>query len=253
MRLAAEEADIVIATGGLGPTDDDLTREGFAEFLGVELELREDLLVRISEMFQRRGVPMVRKNAGQARIPKGADVVPNEWGTAPGIVAEKDGKVFFALPGVPREMEQMLAASVLPRLRALAPSQVVVVRRLRCFGAGESTIAEMIGDAMLRDHNPLVNCTAQMGVITLEIVATTQTVAEPRIGPVARRPGCGPAGAGSMAWARRPWPRLSVGSCSGRARRWRWPRVHGRASRKLITGLFRGQPVLHARGGDVQQ
>ncbi|HPY52317.1 MAG TPA: competence/damage-inducible protein A, partial [Sedimentisphaerales bacterium] len=91
LRLAAEEADIVIATGGLGPTDDDLTREGFAEFLGVELELREDLLVRIGEMFQRRGVPMVRKNAGQARIPKGADVVPNEWGTAPGIVAEKDG------------------------------------------------------------------------------------------------------------------------------------------------------------------
>lgn len=178
LRLAAEEADIVIATGGLGPTDDDLTREGFAEFLGVELELREDLLVRIGEMFQRRGVPMVRKNAGQARIPKGADVVPNEWGTAPGIVAEKDGKVFFALPGVPREMEQMLAASVLPRLRAVAPSQAVVVRRLRCFGAGESTIAEMIGDAMLRDHNPLVNCTAQTGVITLEIVATTQTVAE---------------------------------------------------------------------------
>lgn len=178
LRLAAEEADIVIATGGLGPTDDDLTREGFAEFLGVELELREDLLVRINEMFQRRGVPMVRKNAGQARIPKGADVVPNEWGTAPGIVAEKDGKVLFALPGVPREMEQMLAASVLPRLRALAPSQAVVVRRLRCFGAGESTIAEMIGDAMLRDHNPQVNCTAQTGVITLEIVATTQTVAE---------------------------------------------------------------------------
>jgi nicotinamide-nucleotide amidase len=178
LRLAAEEADIVVVTGGLGPTDDDLTREGFAEFLGVDLELREDLLVRLGEYFQRRGVPMVRKNAVQARIPKGAQVVPNEWGTAPGILAEKDGKVFFALPGVPREMERMLAASVLPRLRAMASSQAMAVRKLKCFGAGESAIAEMIGDAMDRDRNPLVNCTAHMGVITLEIVATSQTVAE---------------------------------------------------------------------------
>ncbi len=178
LRLAAEEADIVVVTGGLGPTDDDLTREGFAEFLGVELELREDLLVRLNEYFQRRGVPMVRKNAVQARIPKGAQVVPNEWGTAPGILAEKDGKVFFSLPGVPREMERMLAASVLPRLRALASSQAMAVRKLKCFGAGESAIAEMIGDAMGRDRNPLVNCTAHTGIITLEIVATSRTVAE---------------------------------------------------------------------------
>lgn len=178
LRLAAEEADIVIVTGGLGPTDDDLTREGFADFLGVELELREDLLVRIGEFFRRRGVPMVRKNAAQARIPKGAQAVPNEWGTAPGIVAEKDGKVFFALPGVPQEMERMLAASVLPRLQALAQSQAMVVRKLKCFGAGESTIAEKIGNVMDRSRNPLVNCTAHAGVITLEIVATSQTVAE---------------------------------------------------------------------------
>ncbi len=178
LHLAAEEADIVIVTGGLGPTDDDLTRDGFAEFLGVEVELREDLLVRLNEWFQRRGVPMVRKNVVQARLPKGADVVPNEWGTAPGILAEKDGRVFFALPGVPREMERMLAASVLPRLQALIHSQVVVVKRLRCFGAGESTIAEMIGDAMARDRNPLVNCTAHTGVITLEIVATAADAAE---------------------------------------------------------------------------
>lgn len=178
LRLAAEEADVVIVTGGLGPTDDDLTREGLAEFLGVELELREDLLVRMKEWFQRRGVPMVRKNIGQARIPRGAEVVPNEWGTAPGILAEKDGKAFFALPGVPREMERMLAASVLPRLRAMARCQAMAVRKLKCFGAGESTIAEMIGEVMARNRNPLVNCTAHTGVITLEIVATSPTVAE---------------------------------------------------------------------------
>lgn len=178
LKLAAEEADIVIVTGGLGPTDDDLTREGFAEFLGVDLELREDLLVRLSEWFQKRGVPMVRKNVVQARLPKGTDVVPNDWGTAPGILAEKDEKLFFALPGVPREMQRMLAASVLPRLQMVAHSQVVAVRRLQCFGAGESTIAEMIGDAMARDRNPLVNCTAHMGIITLEMVATAQNTAQ---------------------------------------------------------------------------
>lgn len=172
--LAAQEADIVIVTGGLGPTDDDLTRQALADFLGSELELRPDLLVRLREFFERRGVEMVAKNTVQACIPRGADAISNDWGTAPGIMARKDGCLFFVLPGVPREMEQMLEASVLPQLRAMSQGQVIAVRRLRCFGAGESAIAEMLGDAMLRGRNPLVNCTASAGVITLEIVAMAQ-------------------------------------------------------------------------------
>jgi nicotinamide-nucleotide amidase len=171
IRLAAEDADAVVVTGGLGPTDDDVTRQALARYLGVELELRPELLTRLDEFFQRRGIRMPQRNVIQAHIPKGAEVIPNDWGTAPGIFAHKGGRLFFSLPGVPFEMEHMFQASVLPRLKELVGNQAVAVRRLRCFGVGESTVAEMIGDAMRRDRNPLVNCTVSGAVITLEVVA----------------------------------------------------------------------------------
>jgi nicotinamide-nucleotide amidase len=114
---------------------------------------------------------MPGRNAIQAQVPRGAAAIENPVGTAPGIRAEKDGKLLFALPGVPSEMKHMLEASVLPELRHVAVGQAVAVRRLRCFGAGESKIAELIGDAMRRGRNPLVNCTVHAGVITLEVVA----------------------------------------------------------------------------------
>ena len=171
LRLAAEDADVVIVTGGLGPTDDDVTRQAFAKLLGTELELKVELLAHVEEFFQRRALRMPDKNKIQACIPKGAEAIPNNWGTAPGITVEKDGRLFFSLPGVPREMEHMLQDSVLPRLKGLLKDQAVAVRRLKCFGAGESMVAEMIGNAMDRDRNPLVNCTVGGGVITLEVVA----------------------------------------------------------------------------------
>jgi nicotinamide-nucleotide amidase len=174
LEWATSEADIVVATGGLGPTDDDLTRQAFAEFLGVELVLREDLRAKVQQFFDRRGLRMPQRNAAQACIPAGATAIDNEWGTAPGFRVQKGGKLLFALPGVPGEMERMFEASVLPELRTLAGDQAIVVRRLRCFGAGESTIAELIGDAMRRGRNPLVNCTASSGVITLEIIAVAR-------------------------------------------------------------------------------
>jgi len=176
LGLAAEEADVVVTTGGLGPTDDDLTRQAFADYLGVELELKEELLTTIRAFFRRYTVPMPEKNTIQACMPAGAGVIANDWGTAPGIAAEKDGKLLFALPGVPQEMQNMLEASVLPRLRNFACGQAVAAKRLKCYGAGESTIAEMLGNAMQRDRNPLVNCTAHAGVITLEIVASAATI-----------------------------------------------------------------------------
>lgn len=173
LTLAAGDADVVIISGGLGPTDDDLTRQAMAAFLGVGLELHEDLLANIRQFFDRRGVAMPARNAIQAHIPAGARAIPNENGTAPGVQACKGGTALFAMPGVPSEMERMLEASVLPRVREIAKSQAIVTKRLKCFGAGESTIAEMIGDAMERGRNPLVNCTVQSGVITLEVVATS--------------------------------------------------------------------------------
>jgi len=172
LALATSEADVVAVTGGLGPTDDDLTRQAFAAFLGVELVLREELLAKIRGFFDRRGIQMPERNSIQACLPRGTEALDNERGTAPGICARKGGKLLFALPGVPDEMKYMLETKVLPRLRSRTAGQALAVRRLKCFGAGESAIAEMIGDAMQRGRNPLVNCTVHAGVITLEIVAT---------------------------------------------------------------------------------
>jgi len=174
---ACTDADIILITGGLGPTDDDLTRQAMAKFLGVGLELHADLLEKIERFFASRGLPMPEKNRIQAWIPAGAGALPS-IGTAPGIRAEWRGKLLFALPGVPMEMERMFAESVAPELKRLAGGQAVVVRKLRCFGAGESAIAERLGDRMQRGRNPLVNCTVGSGVVTLHIVASARTERE---------------------------------------------------------------------------
>jgi nicotinamide-nucleotide amidase len=178
LALATGEADVVVATGGLGPTDDDLTRQAFAKFLGVELVLHPELLAKVKEFFDRRRIEMPARNSIQACLPQGAAALENEMGTAPGIRAKKGGKLLFAMPGVPTEMRNMLDTLIVPELRPLVTGQAIAVRRLKCFGAGESKIAELIGDVMQRGRNPLVNCTVQTGVISLEIVATTPDWAE---------------------------------------------------------------------------
>lgn len=175
--LACYDTDVIIATGGLGPTDDDLTRQAMAKFLGVELELHDDLLVTIQHFFNRLNRQMPDRNKIQAYIPAGARALPNV-GTAPGIRAESKGKLFFALPGVPQEMKRMFEESVMPDLKQFASGQAVVVRKLKCFGAGESTIAELLGNAMQRGRNPLINCTVTSGIITLHIIASAQNETE---------------------------------------------------------------------------
>ena len=173
LTLASDDADVVITTGGLGPTDDDITRQAFAKFLGVELELRNELLQKLEEFFARRNYPMPERNKIQAYIPAGAKALAN-IGTAPGIMAESKGKLFFALPGVPMEAKRMFAESVLPEIERFAAAQAVVVKKLKCFGAGESTIAEMLGTMMRRGRNPLINCTVSSSIITLHIIATAE-------------------------------------------------------------------------------
>ncbi len=173
-NLACNDADFVIATGGLGPTDDDLTRQALAKLLGSELQLQEDLLQTIQAFFTSRNRQMSSKNKIQAYIPAGAKALSNNLGTAPGIMAELKGKLLFALPGVPSEMKQMFGESVLTELQQFASGQAVVIRKLRCFGTGESNIAELIDPLMQRGRNPLVNCTASCGVITLTITATAK-------------------------------------------------------------------------------
>jgi nicotinamide-nucleotide amidase len=188
LEQAGADAEVILVTGGLGPTDDDLTRQAFAEFLGVELQFQEELLEQIKKRFAFLNVRMPEKNRIQANIPAGAKALRNNHGTAPGIMAEKtcpgpatgehsrrNGWLLFALPGVPPEMKRMFTESVLPEIQRFGGGQTVVVRKLKCFGAGESTIAEMLGELMQRGRNPLINCTAGHGVITLHIIAASQS------------------------------------------------------------------------------
>ena len=191
-NLACSDADVVIATGGLGPTDDDLTRQAFAEFLGVELQFQDQLLQKIRDFFVCRNLQMPDKNKIQAYIPAGAEAIANNLGTAPGIIASLDSRfpildsrpassiqyqasrLLIALPGVPSEMKQMFEESVIPKLQRFASEQAVVVRKLKCFGAGESAITEMLGDMMQRGRSPLINCTVGYGVVTLHIIAAAK-------------------------------------------------------------------------------
>jgi nicotinamide-nucleotide amidase len=170
---AANHADVVLITGGLGPTDDDLTRVAVADFLGVELELNDRLLREMARFFKSRNYHMAEKNRIQACLPKGTDSLPNEVGTAPGIIAKYQGKTIACMPGVPHEMKKMFDDSVLPIFDGA--EKVVISKKLRCFGAGESTVAQMLGDLMNRQRNPLINCTVDGSVITLHIVATAPT------------------------------------------------------------------------------
>jgi nicotinamide-nucleotide amidase len=172
LDMAGFEADIIVTTGGLGPTDDDVTRQAFAKFLGVELELREELLKKIRSYFKSRNFHMPEKNRIQAYIPAGAESIAN-IGTAPGILARWKGKLLIALPGVPGEAEKMFE-SIVPELKKYAGTQAIEARRLKCFGAGESAIAEKLGDMMHRGRNPLINCTVHEGIITLHIVAESE-------------------------------------------------------------------------------
>ncbi len=175
LKSALEDADVIITTGGLGPTSDDITREAVARFLGVELELKEELLERIEEFFSKRGRQMPANNKQQAYLPAGTGAIENEIGTAPGIRAEKNEKIIFSLPGVPAEMRGMFESDVLGELARLAEESerpVTVLRKVNCFGAGESAIAEMLEPFCSRDRNPLINFTADCGVITVHIVAT---------------------------------------------------------------------------------
>lgn len=172
---AAEWGDLIFVTGGLGPTDDDITRQAVADYLDVPLEFREELLDQIRFLFSSRGWPMAEKNRVQAFVPRGADVLPNPVGTAPGFWCQKSHLSIAVLPGVPSEMKRMFEEAVLPRLAAFKPKHIVVNAKVRCFGAGESTIAQRLGDLMRRDRNPLINCTCGSGDIVLHISATAKT------------------------------------------------------------------------------
>jgi nicotinamide-nucleotide amidase len=141
---ALARADIILATGGLGPTEDDLTREGVAELLGRKLESNLEVLRTIQERFRSIGRQMAETNARQAMVPEGAQVLENKRGTAPGLWLESDGRIIILLPGPPREMEAMFARQVVERLGKRASGRRLIARELHVTGLPESDLDERI-------------------------------------------------------------------------------------------------------------
>jgi nicotinamide-nucleotide amidase len=171
LREAGSRAGIVVMTGGLGPTDDDLTCAASADALGVELEFVAELWETITARLTARRRPIPESNRRQAFRPRGSETIPNKNGTAPGFTFRLGGARFFALPGVPREMRAMLAEFVLPRIAAEHPGGGAVRRVLKCFGAPEAAVGEAIAPWMGRDADPLVGITVSRAVHTISILS----------------------------------------------------------------------------------
>lgn len=178
IRTALSRSDVVITTGGLGPTVDDMTREGVALATNRPLEFRPDLFEQIRERFEQFGAPMSENNRVQAYIPAGATPIVNRLGTAPCFIVETEQGIVISLPGVPREMKDILAQIVIPYLRERTGGKgIIKARVLRTAGIGESHIDAQIAD-LETWSNPTVGLAAHTGQTDIRITARADTEAE---------------------------------------------------------------------------
>ncbi|HEY4232944.1 MAG TPA: CinA family nicotinamide mononucleotide deamidase-related protein [Lacipirellulaceae bacterium] len=187
-RSAIERADFVVATGGLGPTADDLTREAIAVATGVDLVEDEAALAHIRQLFARRARTMPERNVLQAQFPRGSRPIPNPHGSAPGIQMTIARECcapcrLFALPGVPAEMFAMWAETVAPAIAATQLTRRITRHRcIKCFGASESHLEAMLPDMIRRGREPRVGITVSDTTITLRITASGSNEAACRAG-----------------------------------------------------------------------
>ena len=186
MNIAFERADIIITTGGLGPTGDDLTKEIGAEYFGRKLILDEKALDRIKKFFDKMKRPMTDNNVKQAMVPVNSTVMYNENGPAPGIIIEDNNKILIMMPGPPKEMKPMFSKQVKPYL-ALKQNHTLVSRTLRIAGVGESAMESMVRDMIDRQSNPTIAPYAKDTESILRITASAKTTeeAEKIIEPIA--------------------------------------------------------------------
>jgi nicotinamide-nucleotide amidase len=189
LQTAASRADVVIVTGGLGPTEDDITRDAVARVMGVPLERDPGLERWLRERFAGfASGPMPANNLRQADVPRGARIIANDRGSAPGLVADLPGGTrVYATPGVPDEMISMVLGTVLPELSAAIGEAVIRSCTLRCVGIGESRVAEILADLFPASSNPSLAYLASSGEVRVRITAKADSVeqADSMIAPVA--------------------------------------------------------------------
>jgi nicotinamide-nucleotide amidase len=178
IELAMSRADIVILTGGLGPTGDDITREGIAEAFGVKLERQQEIEVFLREKFERLGREMPESNLVQAHVPEEARYILPERGTAPGLVIDSEGVRLYAVPGVPAEMREMLEGVILPELvEELGPAGIVS-RVLKVVGVPEARVGELLEDLFRELENPTVAYLASAGEVKVRLTAKAENEEE---------------------------------------------------------------------------
>lgn len=178
MRLALKRADIVIATGGLGPTDDDLTKRAIVKVFKRNLIFHEEILADITKRYAARGIVLPAINQNQALLPQGAKFFPNKLGSAVGICIAESDHHFVALPGVPKEMKQIVTDEVIPYLRSLNSDQAIAVIKLRTTGVAESKLAELIGPELKLEPGVRLGYLPHYGGTDLRVLAHGATQVE---------------------------------------------------------------------------
>lgn len=177
IELALEDCDIVLTTGGLGPTQDDMTKEIACQVMGDELVMKDDVMEELLAMFENTGRKMTENNKKQAIMPSRAVVFHNDAGTAPGFALEKDGKYIICMPGPPREMTRMFEKSVKPFLESLS-EDVIYYRMIRTFGIGESQLETELLDLIDGQTDPTLATYAKEGESSVRIASKRATLEE---------------------------------------------------------------------------
>lgn len=175
MKRASERSDVMIVSGGLGPTEDDLSREAFQQISDLKIVPEEKSLQRIKDFFKDQGVEMTPNNRRQARVFENSTILENKYGMAPGNLVEHDEKLWIFLPGVPREMKQIFTDDVLPYLRSLNGEQVIESLVLRFIGIGESTLEHELQDLITNQENPTIAPLSDNDGITIRLTAKAES------------------------------------------------------------------------------
>ena len=177
INFAFHDCDLILTTGGLGPTQDDLTKEVIAEAMGDVIVENEECMKALLENYQKAGRPMTPNNLKQAYMPSRARVLPNDAGTAPGFALEKDGKLIISMPGPPREMKRMFELQVKPILESMQDS-VIFYRIIRTFGLGESSMETVLLPLIDGQTDPTIATYAKEGECSLRVASKRATKEE---------------------------------------------------------------------------